>query len=249
MIKFFRKIRYDLMEKNKTGKYLKYAIGEIVLVVIGILIALSLNNWNQKQIEKKQIRNIYARIVRDFNNTTKEIERGVANMDITYNIMENIIKGDVIKDSLLINNKYFNSHFKASSGYPDIHIKATGISLLESKIELDYELNNELIEALTLLYSEQLYEIEVDAEYLENNFKRLGNYKIEKGVRLDYRERNNKTTFINMIFEDDMFLNYLYTYAKSLKQYTNQLKKFKTNGEVLIDKIKIEYNIYSSQTD
>ncbi|MFT5217508.1 MAG: hypothetical protein ACI83H_002647 [Glaciecola sp.] len=48
MIKFFRKIRYDLMEKNKTGKYFKYAIGEIVLVVIGILIALSLNNWNEK---------------------------------------------------------------------------------------------------------------------------------------------------------------------------------------------------------
>ena len=49
MIKFFRKIRYDLMEKNKTGKYLKYAIGEIVLVVLGILIALSINNWNQSR--------------------------------------------------------------------------------------------------------------------------------------------------------------------------------------------------------
>ncbi len=44
MIKFFRKIRYDLVDKNKIGKYLKYATGEIVLVVIGILIALSINN-------------------------------------------------------------------------------------------------------------------------------------------------------------------------------------------------------------
>ena len=47
MIKFFRKIRYDLMAKNKTGKYIKYAIGEIVLVVLGILIALSINNCNE----------------------------------------------------------------------------------------------------------------------------------------------------------------------------------------------------------
>ena len=49
MIKFFRKIRYNLMSENKTGKYLKYAIGEIVLVVIGILIALSINNWNENR--------------------------------------------------------------------------------------------------------------------------------------------------------------------------------------------------------
>lgn len=49
MFKFFRKIRYDLMDRNKTGKYLKYAIGEIILVVIGILIALSINNWNENR--------------------------------------------------------------------------------------------------------------------------------------------------------------------------------------------------------
>lgn len=47
MIKFFRKIRQNLLIENKTGKYFKYAIGEIVLVVIGILIALQLNNWNE----------------------------------------------------------------------------------------------------------------------------------------------------------------------------------------------------------
>tara|TARA_R110002072_G_scaffold1380_2_gene11566 strand:- start:10657 stop:11445 length:789 start_codon:yes stop_codon:yes gene_type:complete len=47
MIKFFRKIRYKIMETGKTSKYFKYAIGEIVLVVIGILIALSINNWNE----------------------------------------------------------------------------------------------------------------------------------------------------------------------------------------------------------
>jgi len=55
MIKFFRKIRYDLMEKNKTAKYFKYAIGEIVLVVIGILIALQINNLSEKnKVHAKQ---------------------------------------------------------------------------------------------------------------------------------------------------------------------------------------------------
>ncbi len=52
MIKFFRKIRQNLLMKNKTGKYFKYAIGEIVLVVIGILIALQINNWNQNRLNR-----------------------------------------------------------------------------------------------------------------------------------------------------------------------------------------------------
>ena len=48
MIKFFRKIRQRLLTENKFSKYLLYAIGEIILVVIGILIALSINNWNEE---------------------------------------------------------------------------------------------------------------------------------------------------------------------------------------------------------
>lgn len=65
MIKFFRKIRENLLMENlpagqagKTGRYFKYAIGEIVLVVIGILIALSINNWNENRIKKASV-NLY----------------------------------------------------------------------------------------------------------------------------------------------------------------------------------------------
>ncbi|MFX0555737.1 DUF6090 family protein [Maribacter sp. CXY002] len=52
MIKFFRKIRQKLLSENKFSKYLIYAIGEIVLVVIGILIALQINNWNEENKKK-----------------------------------------------------------------------------------------------------------------------------------------------------------------------------------------------------
>lgn len=53
MIKFFRKIRKNLLSEGKTGKYFKYAISEIFLVVIGILIALQLNNWNDNNNKTK----------------------------------------------------------------------------------------------------------------------------------------------------------------------------------------------------
>lgn len=56
MLRFFRQIRKKLMEQNKTRTYLLYAVGEIALVMIGILLALQVNNWNQKQqlIEQEQ---------------------------------------------------------------------------------------------------------------------------------------------------------------------------------------------------
>lgn len=49
MIKFFRRIRKSLINQSRMRKYFFYAIGEIVLVVIGILIALQINNWNEQQ--------------------------------------------------------------------------------------------------------------------------------------------------------------------------------------------------------
>lgn len=67
MIKLFRKIRQKLLEENKVGSYLKYAIGEIVLVVIGILIALQVNNWNETRLEEKKIKQYAKSLIEDLN--------------------------------------------------------------------------------------------------------------------------------------------------------------------------------------
>ena len=72
------------MEKNKTGKYLKYAIGEIVLVVIGILIALSINNWNSKQIEKREEVASYKNIKRQINDDKNVISGIIDYNDLYY---------------------------------------------------------------------------------------------------------------------------------------------------------------------
>ena len=92
MIKFFRKIRQNLLMKNKAGKYFKYAVGEIVLVVIGILIALQINNWNnQRQL-----------------NTQEQVNLKILKSEFTFNKIElqrNIEKAKRLKgraDSLLI---------------------------------------------------------------------------------------------------------------------------------------------------
>ena len=75
MIKLFRHLRKELMEQNKTTRYFKYAIGEIILVVIGILIALQINNWNQERLNNKQEQQILLQLKSEFEENLNELDR------------------------------------------------------------------------------------------------------------------------------------------------------------------------------
>lgn len=78
MIKFFRKIRQNLLSEGKTGKYLKYAVGEILLVVIGILIALQINNWNQDRIYNKERIYLISELLTEFENNLDHINEVIS---------------------------------------------------------------------------------------------------------------------------------------------------------------------------
>ncbi len=92
MIKFFSKIRFKLMETGKTAKYLKYAIGEIVLVVIGILIALSINNWNEeRKIRANEV--IYlSNIKRDLQLSITEVNQFIARRTSLVNSANSVLE-------------------------------------------------------------------------------------------------------------------------------------------------------------
>ena len=108
MMKFFKGIRKQFITTGKTGKYLKYAIGEIFLVVIGILIALQVNNWNEKYKSERQFRvtldHLYTSIKVDveilyyYQNTLKDQIR------IIDELLEN---PDSIESQLLMNSLYW----------------------------------------------------------------------------------------------------------------------------------------------
>ena len=69
------------METGKTGKYFKYAIGEIILVVIGILIALQINNWNENKKSAKQEQTYYCKIAEDLQVDIKNIDSSLVTID------------------------------------------------------------------------------------------------------------------------------------------------------------------------
>ena len=76
--------------ENKTGKYFKYAIGEIVLVVIGILIALSINNWNTNRINHIKEDNYLVNLKSDLNNQLKIIDRNLNGETFIFNALTKV---------------------------------------------------------------------------------------------------------------------------------------------------------------
>ena len=90
MIKFFRHIRQRLLSENKFSKYLLYAIGEILLVVIGILIALQVNNWNEerkeRRVELKFFRNLKNDLHADLERLDYMIDLATAKVKASQNV-------------------------------------------------------------------------------------------------------------------------------------------------------------------
>ena len=88
MIKFYRKIRQNLLSEGKTGKYIKYAIGEIVLVVIGILIALSINNWNDHQKAVANSKVFLSEIAKDLVSDTLYLKNAIKKIEEKQRVKE-----------------------------------------------------------------------------------------------------------------------------------------------------------------
>lgn len=123
MIKFFRRIRYDLMEKNKTGKpalpagrYLIYAVGEIALVVIGILIALQINarvKWNENRNLEIEYLNAFSYELEEDISFYKNL---INSLGLQNKSLRNVIEvienpQEVILDSLQFINDYRKGGF------------------------------------------------------------------------------------------------------------------------------------------
>ncbi|MFH6768582.1 DUF6090 family protein [Gaetbulibacter aquiaggeris] len=99
MIPFFRKIRKTLADDNKPIKYLRYAIGEIVLVVIGILIALQINNWNETNKLKKEEQKLLISLNDDFKENNLRLQQTIKKQEDVVRYSKELIK------AMLSNNK------------------------------------------------------------------------------------------------------------------------------------------------
>ena len=108
MFKFFRNIRQSLLMKDKITKYYKYAFGEIVLVVIGILIALSINNWNEARKNRIEQLILINNIIEDLRLDSIHINKSLSEVGNQKRLVDDLISKSLDKKKQLLD--YFVFH-------------------------------------------------------------------------------------------------------------------------------------------
>ena len=200
MIKFFRKIRQNLLMENKTKTYFKYAIGEIVLVVIGILIALSINNWNEtNKNEREQI--VF------LNNLKNDLKNDLIQLDQILKFQkEKLSKVNELKDQLLsikdfekIEQLLVNLTLLNDTYFPNTGSYTTTVS--SGKIA---SLNpSSLRIAITNLYERYYYRLIYNGEFYDKKLNEvsssLGKFFNTLTLKLNSKDIIEDSEFVNLI--------------------------------------------------
>ncbi|GAA4268159.1 DUF6090 family protein [Hyunsoonleella aestuarii] len=208
MIKFFRNIRKKLLAEGNTSKYLKYAIGEIILVVIGILIALQINNWNEgrKLLDKRD--NLISSLIEDFEYNTKENKNILLLYEKQLNTMDNYFhlisktNQTVSVDSL---RSMARSFFTFDTFFPNM----TAYNEAESSGNLSLLDNKLLLQEFTKLQQE----IETLKLYNE-----AGTYTFHNGTSWEFRKSVEPGTIYNSIYSGSTAKDIPYSDYQSIMQ-------------------------------
>ena len=172
MIKFFRKIRQKLLEENRIGKYLIYAVGEILLVVIGIIIAVSLGEWRQQVKDRNEVLTYY-------NNLDADLQQDKAQLFELIKIYEKSTLGLVAEidklqldsynqDSLYKGFSNWNVYASSSKFKPQIAIYTEIVSNGKLKLINDNSLKSQLLKLYTNSYPELEFYQKNTAETIRN---------------------------------------------------------------------------------
>jgi len=173
MIKFFRKIRYNLMEQNKTGKYLKYALGEILLVMIGILLALQVNNWNEER--KKSLKeNYYLNSIKSsIKLSQKELNRVIDDAELISSSADTLFIMIAMNKTEQLKGRFLDSLLFSAGDYSLISLNDGGIQEILNTGSLDL-IKDDRIRLYLASWDDRLHKIrkfEAETEKLAKDYQ------------------------------------------------------------------------------
>jgi len=199
MIKFFRKIRKNLLSEGKTGKYLKYAIGEIVLVVIGIFIAIQLNNLNEERKLQSKENEYYCKLLEDVQQDLIQIERLIiesekrvkSSNEMLSLLQKDTLNPDQISDKILESNSLVTYTFKPNkAAFEDI--KSSGnLAILK-----DENIKSRILDYYTIV--EGIVDVvDINADRQVNEFFNKPNYAQFGWQKIKFIDEAIDSTIVN----------------------------------------------------
>ena len=251
MLKFFRRIRQTLLSENKFSKYFLYAIGEIVLVVIGILLALQINNWNEARKEAESQQKLFANLKIDFENRLNELEefyvsknqaiKNIARLNTIISESENGFDKEEVTQLLAyqLNNFMFNEDFKLLEG-----VFNTGLindiknEVLKRKLIEWPQLVEEMLEEQRIFQNDNttkygpLLEKYISNRRLYEHFK-FRNYTLPKGNQINLKED------FEGLLQDPLLENYLATKEVHLRISVIDLDNLTAAAKDIIELLEI----------
>ena len=247
MIKFFRKIRQNLLMENKTGKYFKYAIGEILLVVIGILIALQINNWNNNRIAKKQLKEIYKQIQTDLKVDTTNIAQIVKLYDEKdkriQNIIDRKIKSSFYDTLNSINYKDCKICISESTNYNGFNPITKGYDLLKKTIVVRGISSDSLPDKIESFYTNGVPRLETNLLNIKNITSENIKTNEQYSWFVDWVEKKYNKDFLTYIFESQSYRNQLTRYRIYYKgNYIRNLKYYRELSIEILELLEMELN-------
>jgi len=140
------------MNENKTSKYLKYAIGEILLVVIGILIALQINNWNQNSQNRQKVDTLLGKILKDIEIDINEVI-SITKFYATKDSLARLVLSDALTAADYQQPTSMNLHALVTN-YSEINLRINSYNNLMNSQDIIPEEYDAVLEQLALLYND-----------------------------------------------------------------------------------------------
>ncbi|WP_415376685.1 DUF6090 family protein [Patiriisocius sp. Uisw_017] len=243
MIKFFRKIRQKTLTENKFGKYLTYAIGEIILVVIGILIALSINNWNENKKSENQLNNIYNEVETNLKSDLLNIDYVIKQYEQLELRLEKMIKGEysiIPLDSINANNySDFIPSQRDINNFISFEIQDKGIGLIKTYNDFNTSGNKDRTNEIIQFYKIAEPLNMVLEKLKEESFNNIKYFEQFSWYR-DYMNIKYNPRTIEFFAKNGIFKNKVVTFRLiAIENFLPLLREYKKSASILLEKIEI----------
>ena len=224
MLRFFRQIRQRLLTENKFSKYLLYAVGEILLVVIGILIALQVNNWNEERKTKQQLNDFLVEIQNDLSDDILKADQIID----SYIAKDSRLTKIRLNQVALSEDRFYERTLplKIIYEFESFRLQSKGYEGLIQNIDNIPKKYEKLKSQLNFIYVANRYDLESYNERVkENAYKNIDHLKNEEWSG-DFWEGRFDDEMIEY-FQGDQYENETIHFFEDLGKFILHLVRFK----------------------